>query len=286
MPGQGPGPGSARGTAGTRWPTPARVGWLALLAVVLLLAVDGLDWPVVITGAVALVVVRLVVGLLPTGPARAWALPVVLVVVLVACVAAAPSVWPLLVAAGVVGLVGALAVRAWRWWPVVAVFAMVLIGGTVGLVVWNYQQAHRPLLTPEEHEQEIARLRQPSPREVVGRLIADVASDQGTQACTWLFSPEAGHQLAAATGTDSCAAAVHQWATQVTDPRRYELVAWDYDQTNPPAGLTRVVVNACALSSGDPFNSTMPGPQLGVLTIESPTAPGWLITRFQPCPHH
>ena len=183
-PGPPLGRGSAGGTAGTRWPTPARVGWLALLGVVVLLALDGLDWPVVVTGLGALVVVRLVVGLLPTGLARASALSLVLVVALVACVAVAPSVWPVVVAAGVVGLGGALAVRPWRWWPVVAEFAVVLIGGTIGLAVWNCQQAHRSLLSPQEHEQEIARLRQPSPREVVGRLIADVASDQDGQACT------------------------------------------------------------------------------------------------------
>lgn len=217
---------TARGTQGQvhRWLTGHAFGLGLAGAVAVLWGLSG--WWLIVAGVAlgAVVIVRLVERFVPE-VWRRFSGPAVLAAVIGYLVWTAETAWVVGVAAGVAAVV--VAMLRWRRWQPAAVAALLLVGSAVGYGVWQYQEAHKPLLTPEEHEYNVSTLRLREPRLFAQRLHSAVLAGDEWGVC-FMFSDEARPKFTASiAGATSCEDAVRRMREQVRDPRKYEYPSWD-----------------------------------------------------------
>lgn len=271
-------------------PRPTRPGWLTTRRAVLIglgvaaVTMWGLaGWHLWALGVAlaAVLLVRLVERFVPAGW-RHISGPLVLVLIVGALAQLADSPWSWGIAAGLIA-VAATAPR-WRRWPPLAVALVLLVGSAVGHGVWQYQQDHKPLLTPEEHEYNVSQLRLREPRLFAQRLNASINVGDDWGVC-FMFNDHARQQFTASvSGATSCEDAVQRLHDQIRDRRRYDYPSWDSDALHVDG--KRATFDLCRVYWGDVFSGAVHdvGPKLGKLTLENPVGPGWIITDYQPCP--
>lgn len=251
-------------------------------AVVVLWGLAG--WSLIVAGVAlgAILIVRLVERFVPQGWRRFSGL-VVLAAVIGYLVWTVETAWSIGVAVGA-GAVSVTLLR-WRKWKPVTAAIVLLIGSSVGYGVWQYQEAHKPLLTPEEHEYNVSTLRLREPRLFAQRLNSSVLVGDSWGVC-FMFSDEARPKFTASIpGATSCEDAVGRMREQVRDTRMYEYPGWD------PSALKvegkAATFDLCKVYWGDILSGVRHdvGPKFGRLTLANPIGPGWIITDYEPCPN-
>ncbi|MEU7528598.1 hypothetical protein AB0A74_22900 [Saccharothrix sp. NPDC042600] len=229
----------------------------------------------------AAAVVRVVERFVPEGWCR-FSGPLVLAAVVGYLVWTAETVFAVGVATGVAAVV--VVVLRWRRWQPVAVAALLLVGSAAGYGVWQYQEAHRPLLTPDEHEFNVSMLRLREPRLFAQRLNSAVLVGDEWGVC-FMFSDDARAQFTASIpGAASCEDAVRRMREQIRDPRKYEYPSWDSSALQ--VNSKTATFNLCEVYWGDVFSGARHdvGPKFGRLTLTNPVGPGWIISDYEPCP--
>ena len=136
-----------------------------------------------------------------------------------------------------------------------------------------------------------AALLPPTPNQAARALVEAVADDDSS-VCALALSPTAAGQLATATATPDCAAAIHALASRVVDPIHYRGPDNDaITDTLAPDGQTGTA-DVCHLSwGGSPGTRDgttaerrpQPGPQLGRLDLARILSRGYQIIAFVPC---
>lgn len=201
-------------------------------------------------------------------------------------------VWWLVVGAPwlppVAALGAALLTRPWRRRRSRHVARSLVVGAAVGVI--GLVATHLPderTRAAEWGASDTVRLPD-SPQQVVRTLLDVVARGDGPEVCGTLLSPDAAGQLAAASGTPDCRAALQALTARVTDRDLYPIP--DYESIAVvPAADERATADACGLSwsrmSGVPDGPAepAPGPQLGRLDLARLPGQGYQVVGFTRC---
>lgn len=177
--------------------------------------------------------------------------------------------------------------RAW-----LAVAAVLVLASLVALIV-EQARTDRRRAADEAQASALSRAASlpPTPNQASRALVEAVAGDDSS-VCDLALSPTAAGQLATATATPDCAAAIHALASRVTDPVHYQGPDNDaITDTVAPDGQTGTA-DACHLSwdglsdvhgGTTPERRPQPGPQLGRLDLARILGRGYQIIAFVPC---
>jgi hypothetical protein len=164
-------------------------------------------------------------------------------------------------------------------WQVLAVGAVLLVASTTGYLI-SQQQGRAEQAAAQARENAVTgAFPIEDPKGLLPTVMLIVARDD-TAACA-ILADRAEQQFAAAVGAPDCAAAVHQLARQVSDPRRYG------EPVVPPQAITtsgaQIIVDGCQASW--PGTGAAPGPRLGRFTLEpiGPAAKRYAVTGYVPC---
>lgn len=265
------------------------------MAALVLWALSGWTWWVVVPVVGGLVVVRLALGLFPR-EWRPWAsrwATVALVGAVVLWLVTLVTTAALGVAVGAAGAAAGLQLRgrhprlALRW-AAVGVSAAVALGSGVAIWMdWRAQEARQEANERQAHEHQLAQMRPDTPSDAFVRLAEAIATGSPFWAC--FHATERGRtEFAAGAGVSTCEDAVRSLHERVETGRRGlyggaslppgAVVAVDEGQT--------VYVTACEMYVLDGFDhAAPPGPALGTLTLERDREHGfgYWMTGYTPC---